>query len=62
MVVKLIDSFIRCKIPTAEVDKELNDYVPKLQKHKCTKTCWKKSKMNCPLKFILSSVSITLKD
>ena len=51
MVVKLIDSFISCKIPTAENDEVLNDYVPKLQKHKCTGTCWKKSKLNCRFGF-----------
>ena len=51
MVVKLIDSFISCKIPTAQNDKVLNDYVPKLQKHKCTKTCFKKCKLNCRFGF-----------
>ena len=51
MVVKLVDLMISCKIPKKEKDETLNDYVPKLQKHRHSGTCWKKGKLNCRFGF-----------
>ena len=51
MVAKLIDEMISCEIPSEEEDKELNEFVPLLQKHRHTDTCFKKSKINCRFGF-----------